>query len=161
MEIEKAIQQKKFKDPYERALVNLLYTGSWLSYQQTAAFKPHGLSMQQYNILRILRGQHPEPITVNALISRMIDKNSNASRIVEKLRAKGLLERKICPADRRRVDVVITEEGLRALGAATQSLEALHLHLRSISDEESETLNDLLNKLRSAELPDEEAPSTN
>lgn len=150
MEIEKAIQQKKFKDPYERAMVNLLYTSSWLSYRQTAVFKKYGLSMQQYNILRILRGQHPEPITVNMLIDRMIDKSSNASRIVEKLRSKGLLERKTCPDDRRRVDVVITNEGLDILAKATEALAELHRSMRSISEAEAETLNELLNKLRAA-----------
>ncbi len=150
MEIEKAIQQKKFKDPYERAMVNLLYTSSWLSYRQTAVFKKYGLSMQQYNILRILRGQHPEPITVNMLIDRMIDKSSNASRIVEKLRSKGLLERQTCPDDRRRVDVVITNEGLNILAKATEALAELHRSMRSINEAEAETLNELLNKLRAA-----------
>jgi DNA-binding MarR family transcriptional regulator len=148
MDIEEAIQQKKFKNPYERAIVNLLYTGSWLAYRQTAAFKPHGLSMQQYNILRILKGQHPDPITVNMLIGRMIDKSSNASRIVEKLRAKRLLERKTCPDDRRRVDVVITDAGLNVLAKATNELALLHANTRNLSDEEALQLNTLLNKLR-------------
>ncbi len=155
MEIEKAIQQKKFKDPYERAMVNLLYTSSWLEYKQSALFKQYGLSMQQYNVLRILRGQFPKPITVNMLIDRMIDKSSNASRIVEKLRGKGMLERKVCPDDRRRVDVVITEIGLEALSKATEALGTLHASLRSIDEEEAETLNTLLNKMRSSE-PDKE-----
>lgn len=151
MEIEEAIKQKNFKDPYERAMVNLLYTGSWLEYIQASVFKNHGLSLQQYNILRILKGQFPEPITVNMLIERMIDKSSNASRIVEKLRVKGLLERKVCPADRRRVDIFITEEGSGILTKATADLANLHKRMRNLSNEEADQLNTLLTKLRTKE----------
>jgi len=151
MEIEEAIKQKQFKDPYERAMVNLLFTGSWLEYMQASVFKNHGLSLQQYNILRILKGQFPEPITVNMLIERMIDKSSNASRIVEKLRVKGLLERKICPDDRRRVDIFITEAGTDVLAKATAALDDLHKRVRNLTDEEADQLNTLLTKLRTKE----------
>lgn len=151
MEIEKAIRQKKFKDPYERALVNLLYTSSRLEYNQTCVFKSFGLSMQQYNILRILKGRFPEPITVNMLIDRMIDKSSNASRIVEKLRTKGFLERKICPEDRRRVDIFITDKGADVLSEATAALYRMHDDWRNLTDEEADTLNALLTKLREKE----------
>lgn len=151
MEIEKAIRQKKFKDPYERALVNLLYTSSRVEYAQTAVFRDYGLSMQQYNILRILKGRFPEPITVNMLIERMIDKSSNASRIVEKLRLKGFAERKVSPDDRRRVDIFITEKGEDILAQATEALYDLHDRARSLSDEEADTLNALLNKMRARE----------
>lgn len=148
MKIEEAIQQKKFQDPFERALVNLLYTSSWLSYEQTQVFKTHELSMQQYNILRILKGQHPKTITVNMLIERMIDKSSNASRIVEKLRVKRMLKRKICPEDRRRVDVLITNHGMKVLEEATAHLRKLHERIRHLDEAEIELLNGLLNKLR-------------
>jgi len=151
VKIEEAIHQKKFKDPFERALVNLLYTSSWLSYEQTQVFKAHELSMQQYNVLRILKGQHPQSITVNMLIERMIDKSSNASRIVEKLRLKGMLKRKICPEDRRRVDVLITRRGIKVLNAATADLHQLHRRIQNLDEAEVELLNELLNKLRTKE----------
>ncbi len=156
MEIEKAIRQKKFKDPYERVLVNLLYTSSRLEYKQTCVFKNFGLSMQQYNILRILKGRFPEPITVNMLIERMIDKSSNASRIVEKLRTKGFLERKICPEDRRRVDIFITDKGAEVLAEATAALYRMHDDWRNLTDEEADTLNALLTKLREKETTESE-----
>ena len=104
MKIEKEIKQSKFKSEHQKMLINILYTSSWLAAKHAASLKPAGLSTQQFNILRILRGQHPEPATVNLLIDRMLDKNSNASRLVEKLRLKKLVERAICPEDRRAVN---------------------------------------------------------
>ena len=82
---------------------------------QIEIFKPFDLTLQQYNVLRILRGQYPNPITVIAIIERMLDKMSNASRLVDKLLAKDLVIRRLCPHDRRAVDVIITEKGLELL----------------------------------------------
>lgn len=149
MEIEKAIQQKKFSSAIERSMVNILYTGSWLATLQLGALKPFGISIQQYNVLRILKGQYPEPTTVNELIDRMIDKNSNASRIVEKLRAKGFLVRTTCPEDRRRVDVIITEAGIDLLNQCNEAIYQLQDDYNKLSPEEHLELNRLLNKLRS------------
>ncbi len=148
MSIEQAIHQKEFKDLYEKAIVNVLYTASWISYRQSMLFKSHGITMQQYNILRILKGQSPEPITVNQLIERMIDKSSNASRIVERLRLKGLLKREVCPEDRRRVDIFITDKGEKVLIAATEELKQMHTKSRKLNGEEVGRLNALLDKLR-------------
>ena len=116
MEIEKEIrQQNKFTSEYEKMIVNILFTGSWLDTLNNSRLKPYGITTQQYNILRILRGQHPSPATINMLIERMLDKNSNASRLVEKLRMKGLVTRSTNPKDKRAVSVLITETGLRVL----------------------------------------------
>ena len=101
MELEKEIQQKKFKDQYQKLAVNLIYTGNWMVLQHARLLKPHGLTPQQYNVLRILRGQHPTPCTVGTIVERMLDMNSNASRILDRLVAKGLADRKQCPNDRR------------------------------------------------------------
>lgn len=116
MSIETDIKQATpFKNPYHRVLVNLIFTSNWLADSQTRVLKPFGLTLQQYNVLRILRGQHPNPVKVSDITERMLDKMSNASRLVDKLVAKKLVLRTECPSDRRAVDVVITDQGLALL----------------------------------------------
>ena len=148
MKIEEEIKQRQFRSPKEKAFINVLYTSNWLSYRQAEVFKPFDLSMQQFNVLRILRGQHPEAATVNLLIERMLDKSSNASRIVEKLRVKGLVKRKECKKDRRRVDVVITESGLELVETVTERLDEMMDSISPITGDEAQQLNELLDKLR-------------
>ena len=96
MGIEHDIKQSKFRSEHQKAGINLMYTASFISNNNQHLLKGYGLTLPQFNILRILRGQYPKATTVNDLIDRMIDKSSNASRIVEKLRAKKLVERKVC-----------------------------------------------------------------
>lgn len=148
MEIGKEIKQTKFKNEYQKLLINILFTSGWLSAKHTSSLKPYGISTQQFNILRILRGQHPKPATVNLLIDRMLDKNSNASRLVEKLRIKKLVDRAVCPDDRRAVNVVITQKGLDLL----EELDKLDLNLskemKNISEKEAALISSLLDKLR-------------
>ncbi len=115
---------------------------------ESGLFKRHGLTIPQYNVLRILKGQLPNAATVNLLIDRMIDKSSNASRIVEKLRAKGLIDRHECKDDRRRVDVIINEKGLALLELATADMKKFHTDHRALTPEEALLLSDLLDKLR-------------
>lgn len=152
MRIEEAIQQKKFKNEFHKAQVNLLYTTAWLNQQSAQALKPYNISIQQFNILRILKGLHPETATVKLLTERMIDKMSNASRLVEKLKQKGLVDRDYCPEDRRRVNISITDKGLSLLAEATVALEdASMTQMKNLSDSEAEILNVYLDKIRSKE----------
>ena len=148
MEIGKEIKQEKFKNEHHKMLINILFTSSWLSSEHNSSLKPFGISTQQYNILRILRGQHPKPATVNLLIDRMLDKNSNASRLVEKLRLKKLVERAICPEDRRAVNVIITQKGLDLLVVLDKQEAIFFKVLKNLNNEQSEKLNFLLDKLR-------------
>jgi DNA-binding MarR family transcriptional regulator len=149
MKIEDAIQQKKFRDQYHKVHINILYTASWLHQQSLRALKPFNISWQQYNILRILRGMHPEPASVKLLTERMIDKMSNASRLVEKLKQKGLVERRSCKSDRRQVDVIITEEGLELLKRASCAMdEQLDATKGQLSEEQAMQLNELLDAMR-------------
>lgn len=147
MKIEKAIQSS-FGSESEKMVVNIIYTANWIQYQHSHIFKAMDLSMQQYNVLRILKGQLPKAATVNLLIERMLDKSSNASRIVEKLRSKGLVDRKACPNDRRRVDIKITEEGLNVLAEATSEMQKHSWAEDNLTTEEAQDLNRLLDKLR-------------
>lgn len=148
VKIEEAIQQKEFKDPFNKAVVNLLYTHSYLVTSQNALFKPYGISPEQYNVLRILRGQNGVPTTVSSIQERMLNKMSNASRLVEKLKVKGLVKRSECPNDRRQVDVLITEKGLELLEELQVRVEKGNTDFVHLNLEEVNKLNDLLDKLR-------------
>ena len=150
MRLEDEIKQPTFQSQAQKAYLNILFTASWLSQRQLVAFRPLGLTSPQFNVLRILRGQHPKPATVALLIDRMLDKTSNASRIVDKLEEKHLVTRTVCPANRRAVDIRITEAGLRLLQQVDE--EGLANPNRNgfdkLSDDELRTLSELLDKLR-------------
>lgn len=148
MKLEEEIKQKQFSDEYHKLVINIMYTNSWLTNIQSRFFKQYGLSGPQYNVLRILRGQYPKPATVSLIMERMIDKMSNASRIVDKLEKKGLVERKTCPSDRRAVDVIITEKGLGILKELDESELEWKDAVKKITKQEANILNDLLDKLR-------------
>jgi DNA-binding MarR family transcriptional regulator len=148
MRLEDEIKQKEFKNEYQKSLVNIIYTFNWLDTKFKDFFKTYDLTSQQFNILRILRGQHPKPCTINLLKDRMLDKMCDASRIVERLRVKNLLERTQCPNDRRSVDIIISDKGLKLLELIDNNIEPLHNTLNSLSPEEIKKLNDLLDKAR-------------
>ncbi|MCU0423652.1 MAG: MarR family transcriptional regulator [Bacteroidia bacterium] len=148
MKIEDAIKQKQFKSLDQKLVINLMYTLSWLTGEQHRYFKQYGISSQQYNVLRILKGQHGKPSSVGLIQDRMLDKNSNASRLIEKLKLKNLVDRTACPSDRRQVDVVITEAGLQLLEEINKSDKQLHQITENLSDEEKKLMSDLLDKLR-------------
>ena len=148
MKLEQAIKQENFRSPTHKAMVNLIYTSNWAAQLQVKFLKPFSLTSQQFNILRILRGQYPAPVNIKVIRERMLDKMSDASRIVEKLRLKGMLERSICSKDRRSVDVVITQKGLDLLQKIDKREQEVDLLFHSLSDDELNQLNHLLDKLR-------------
>jgi DNA-binding MarR family transcriptional regulator len=117
--------------------VNILYTASWIDLQHTQQLKPYKLTPQQFNILRILRGQHPNPATINILIDRMIDKSSNASRLVDRLEQKGFVNRCVNESDKRAVNVRISEKGLLTLKEIDEQQNSLDANLKNLSKEES------------------------
>ena len=149
MKLEKEIVQKRFNNEHQKLVVNILFTSNWLNRLHNQIMKPHGITTQQYNILRILRGQHPQPATIRLLTERMLDKMSNASRLVEKLRQKGLLERDTCPGDRRQVNVVINEKGLAFLKGVDSSMQSIEQELQHrIGSEDAKEVNRILDLLR-------------
>lgn len=149
MNIEEAIKQKEFKSEHQKMFINILYTANWLNNETLKALKPFGLSPQQYNVLRILKGQHPNSISVNSIIDRMLDKSSNASRLVDKLKQKELVEREVCSNDRRQVDIKITNKGLKLLTEIGDKLDNLNDIQKSISIEDAKKINTALDKIRS------------
>ena len=144
--IEDIIQQKKFTDDYHRAFVGVAYLYNQLDYIQQQLFKEYDITSQQYNALRILRGQHPKPATVGLIKERMIDRNSDASRIVERLRKANLVERVTCENDRRAVDVVITDKGLELLLKLDPVISNINDPLRMLDKKEIADLNEILDK---------------
>lgn len=151
MSIETDIKQKKFRSPFQKLALNLMYTTKWLEYKQLESFKEYDITPQQYNVLRILRGQQGNPIKVSDITERMLDKSSNTSRLVDKLLAKNLAKRTSCESDRRAVDVVITEEGLALLKMLDPFIEGWENRFNIISEEEAEQISALLDKLRENE----------
>ena len=148
MRIEEEIQQTHFQSERHKLSVNLLFTSAWMNQQVHQFLDSFGLSGPQFNLLRILRGQHPHPSTVRLLIERMLDKSSNASRIVDKLVEKKLVIRKTCASDRRAVDVWISPKGLALLKEIDQHQKKMDGIFGALSDKEARQLNQLLDKAR-------------
>jgi DNA-binding MarR family transcriptional regulator len=146
--IEEEIQQEKFVSHQQKAVLNVLVTANCIRLSQGRMFKQHGISSEQYNVLRIIRGQKEAPIGVNAIQERMLDKNSNASRLVDKLVEKGLIDRKGCPSDRRQVEIFLTKEGSQLLTELDVKVGKWESESTLINKEETEQLNLLLNKIR-------------
>jgi DNA-binding MarR family transcriptional regulator len=148
LKLEDEIQQKKFKSIEQKLMLNLIYTTNWLTAKQDSLFKDSDVTVQQYNVLRILRGQYPNPCSIKLIKERMLDRMSDTSRIVDKLFTKKLLQRNECPNDRRSVNVIITDKGLELLKSLDYIDELAKQNTKSLTQDEINTLNDLLDKLR-------------
>lgn len=150
MSLETEIKQTRFQSEHQKAAINVLLTGNWLYNQNALFLKQHGLTPEQFNVLRILRGNHPKPMMLLEITERMIDKSSNCTRLVEKLRQKGWVKREICATNRRQVDIFVTPKGLAVLtkiDAAISQNPLQQLQTRLTKTEASE-LNKLLDKIR-------------
>ncbi|MDB5283081.1 MAG: regulatory protein MarR [Bacteroidota bacterium] len=145
--IEQILKQNKFKSEKERAIVSILFANNLINGFYEEIFKKHGLTIQQYNALRILRGQFPNPCTINLIRERMLDKMSDASRIVERLRKAGWAERVTSAKDRRAVDVIITGTGLELLGQIDKLQNDFDHPAVKLSEKEARQLGDLLEKV--------------
>lgn len=148
MKLEEEIKQKKFKSDFQKLAVNIMFTHGWLMNYQKKFFDKYEITGNQFNILRILRGQHPEPVSVNILRDRMLDKMSDASRLVERLRIKKLLIRNICKNDRRKSDINITEKGLEVLKDLDTIDDEFSKIFNKLTNEDIKNLNELLDKMR-------------
>ena len=123
MKLEQAIKQFEFESRGQRLGVNLIYTSNWVQERQKSYFSKFGITQQQYNVLRILRGNYPKPYSTSDIRERMLDKMSDASRIVERLVKKDLVVRKINKKDKRLVDVTISDSGLDLLEKIDKTIE--------------------------------------
>ena len=148
MSLKEDIRQERFESDQHQAAVNILFTSRWLYNLQAHHLKDFGITPEQFNVLRILRGSHPRAMKLADITCRMIDKSSNASRLVEKLRQKRMVSQKICPTNRRQVDIHITAQGLRTLKAIDKSMTEWSAILGGISAREARSLNRTLDKIR-------------
>jgi len=146
--IQKEIQQKKpFNSNYQKVIINLFFSNNWLGYRQKVFFQPYGLTLKQYNILRILRGAG-EPLSTCNIRERMLDKMSDASRIVDRLEKKNLITKNQCKWDQRKIDVTITDSALELLSKIDFSLSEWQKNVTNLTEKEAGQLSDLLDKMR-------------
>ncbi len=148
MSIEQDIKQTKFKSSRQKAVINILYTNSYLAEKMRDRFAKEGLTPQQFNVLRILRGSHPQPLSTLQIRERMLDKMSDTSRIVDRLVLKKLVAKCTCEQDKRLVDVSITEAGLCLLKKMDAEEHQSDDMMQALSEEEAELLSNLLDKVR-------------
>jgi len=149
MSLENDIQQTKFRNEYQKTVINLIYTFNWLTEKNKQFFEKADITSQQFNILRILRGAGL-PLSTLQIRQRMLDKMSDTSRIVDRLVKKELVKKVICKTDRRLVDVTISEKGLSLLKELDGYNDELDSIVGNISEEEAKTLNQLLDKMRNS-----------
>ena len=147
MRIDEEIQST-FTSDYHRAFVNIIFTHNFLTNNLEDLLRQHGITRQQFNVLRILRGQYPKPVPVSLIKERMLDKMSDASRIIDRLRKKELILKKVCDQDRRSADVIISDKGLALLEQLDDLVSDYTSLLHGLSRDEVEQLNLLLDKVR-------------
>lgn len=149
MSIEKAIKNSSPLTLSSKTVINLMYTSRYMEEKAASTFKAHELTPQQYNVLRILRGQKGKPANLFTIQERMIDKSSNTTRLIDKLIQKRLVERQVCEKNRRKIEVFITESGIALLAILDTIVEEVNESMvENLSTSELEKLNELLDKLR-------------
>lgn len=148
MKLEQAIRTKGIKDIHLKTLLEIIHTASVISNRQTKFFKKYRLSPQQYNILRILRGSDPNPLTIQEIKSRMVDLTPHATRMIDKLEIARLALRKRDLKDRRKIYVHITEKGLGLMEKIDSDMHIFMKYMKNLSREEAKDLTNLLEKLR-------------
>ncbi|MEZ4777761.1 MAG: MarR family transcriptional regulator [Flavobacteriaceae bacterium] len=149
MNIESAIKNTSPLSLSTRSVINMMYTARQIEEKASLVFKTHGLTPQQYNVLRILRGQKGNPANLSTVQDRMIDKSSNTTRLIDKLIQKEYVKRQICKKNRRKIEVFITQSGLELLKNIDPIIEQTNNDImEKLSNDEKEKLNTLLDKLR-------------
>ena len=151
MGLEKDIHQNTFRNPRQKAMINILYTYGWTIEKIKKFLAREDITHQQFNILRILRGAHPDPLSTLQIRERMLDRMSDTSRIVDRMVLKGLVRKTPCPKDKRLVDVTITDKGQKLLKKMDAEADQIDSIMKSLTESEAEMLSNLLDKLRSVE----------
>ena len=151
MGIDKDINQVKFRNEYQKASINLIYTFGWMTGKSKAILAAEDITSQQFNILRILRGSYPQPLSTLQIRERMLDKMSDSSRIVDRLIIKGLVKKGSCKEDRRLVDVMISEKGKKLLERLDARQDDMDNIIGNLTKKEAALLSDLLDKIRNGD----------
>jgi DNA-binding MarR family transcriptional regulator len=149
LKIEQEIEQENFDSEQQRLLINIMFTGNQFTLLSSRMLKQFSLTTQQFNVLRILRGQKGNPISVKDMHGRMLDSSSNVSRLVDKLLTKNLITRITCPNDRRKVELTIPKKGLQLLSEIDVFSKVIKKRLRSaITEDEAKIASGILDKFR-------------
>ncbi|QEC67493.1 MarR family transcriptional regulator [Panacibacter ginsenosidivorans] len=151
MKLEQAIKSTKFKSEVHKAGLNILYTAWWLKTIMSKELKEYGLTHEQYNVLRILKGKYPDQMCVRDIACRMIEKNSNVPRIIDRLEVKKLVRRSTSAEDKRETVITITQAGINILEMTTARIDNLYAKTVTMDDESAIILNNLLEQLRITE----------
>lgn len=148
MSIDRAINQSRFRNEYQKVMINIIFSSNWITEKQKRFLDPEDITPQQYNILRILRGS-PSPLSTLQIRERMLDRMSDTSRIVDRLLLKALVEKHPCKTDKRLVDITISEKGIAVLDRLdVRNHELDKMVSQALTPEEAATLNSLLDKMR-------------
>ena len=147
MGIEQDIQQPNFRNEFQKMGINLLFTANWLNEQIGKMLSEEGVTQQQYNILRILRGS-TTPLSTLKIRERMLDKMSDTSRIVDRLIAKELVVKNTCEKDKRLVDITLSPKGISLVDQLDQYNERIDALLKGINESEAQMMNQILDKIR-------------
>lgn len=156
MGLENEIKQTQFSSENQKLIINLVFTNNWLMEKIKDLLASEDITMQQFNILRILRGSHPQPLSTLTIRERMLDKMSDTSRIVDRLVLKGLVSKKTCPTDKRLVDISITTVGQSVLEKVDAKETMMTGIISCITLDEMKTMNQLLDKIRGFSANDPE-----
>lgn len=146
--IEAELQQSRFKDPWQRAYLNLFFTNNWIMDKTADVFKEKDITHQQFNVLRILRGSRPKLLNAGQIKERMVTKTPDLTRLVDRLLKKGYISRTVCEENRRKIEIGITDKGLEIVEKTTAELDLKFGDLKYIDENQADLLNDLLDKLR-------------
>lgn len=148
MQLQNETHTSKFESEYQQAIVNVLYTFNWCNDQLKQLVTPYDITTQQFNILRILRGQFPNPSTITLLKSRMLDKMCDASRIVDRLVQKDLVIKEPNLTDKRSVNIIISQKGMNLLMKMDNEISISNIVAPNLTESEALQLNELLDKMR-------------
>lgn len=148
MKIEEEIKQSAFFNSAQKAIINIFFTHNYFQNEMRALFQQKDLTVQQYNVLRILRGKYPEYVNPGFIKSVMVDKNPDLTRLCDRLEKQGWISRENCPVNRRKVNIAITESGLELLSTLDEPEKDFFRKFKNISNEELEKLSELLDKVR-------------
>ena len=148
MRLDEVIKTNRFTDENHKASLNILYTAYWLKDHFISVLKPHGITLEQHNVMRILKGSHPKEVRVKDIATRMVEKSSNVPRIIDKLVAKNLAVRINSDIDKRETFVALTDKGISVIDDARISIDQVTKKISGVSEKEAATLNKLLEKMR-------------
>lgn len=140
--------KSKFKNNVHMAMVNIYYTNNYLRDKNMSLYKKYDLLPQHYNVLRIVKGKHPKPVYPGDIKEVLIDKGNDLTRLIDKMVQKGLLDRRLCESNRRKMEINITPKGIKIAEDISAEME-VHLKDLNLTEEEAGTLSELLDKIRS------------